>query len=288
MNRNVPFLDLSRGIRAIRPQLDDVLASVIEASRFVGGEPVEQFEQSFAAFCGAQHCIGVGSGTDAITLSLRALGIGIGDEVITAANTCVPTIVGIEGSGASPVLVDVDQETFTLDPRVVDSAVTSRTRAIVPVHLYGQCADMDEIAACARRHGLKIVEDAAQAHGATYRGRRAGTLSDAAAFSFYPTKNLGAFGQAGAVVTDDPETAEHVRRLRSFGEAERNRSVSPRGANSQLDTIQAAILLTKLALLDGWNERRRTLGRLYRDGLRDSAAGYRSNEKIAFTSTTCS
>jgi aminotransferase EvaB len=192
--------------------------------------------------------------------------------VITAANTCVPTIVGIEGSGASPVLVDVDQDTFTLDPRAVDSAVTSRTRAVVPVHLYGQCADMDQIAACARRHRLKIVEDAAQAHGATYRGRRAGTLADAAAFSFYPTKNLGAFGHAGAVVTDNPETAEQVRRLRSFGESERNRSVSPRGANSQLDTIQAAILLTKLALLDGWNERRRTLARLYRDGLSDSAA----------------
>ena len=254
----VPFLDLSRQVTALRDELDAAVAAVLDSGRFVGGEPVERFEREFAAWCGAAHAVGVASGTDAITIALQAVGVGPGDEVITVANTCVPTVAGIEGSGATPVLVDVDLETMTIDPERVAAAIGPRTRAIVPVHLYGRCADMDPILDLAREHGLKIVEDCAQAHGATYRGRRAGTMGDAAAFSFYPTKNLGALGDAGAVVTDDDETAAVARSLRSYGETERYDSVR-RGTNSRLDTIQAAFLSVQLRHVDAWTERRRSI-----------------------------
>lgn len=210
--------------------------------------------------------MGVASGTDAIELALRALGIEVGDEVVTAAATCVPTVAAIESAGATPVLADVDPETGTLDPEALAAACTQRTRAVVPVHLYGQCADMAPILAVARERGLRVVEDAAQAHGAEYGGRRAGTLGDAAAFSFYPTKNLGALGDAGIVVTDDPAVAERVRALRSYGERERYVSVEW-GRNSRLDTLQAAVLATKLPFLERWTERRRELAARYHDGL---------------------
>ncbi len=227
---------------------------------------MEEFEERFAAYCGACHAVGVGSGTDAIELALRALGIGAGDEVVTAAATCVPTVAAIESAGATPVLVDVDAGTGTLDPGALAAACTPRTRAVVPVHLYGQCADMAPIVAFARERGLKLVEDAAQAHGAEYRGRRAGTFGDAAAFSFYPTKNLGALGDAGAVVTDDAALAERVRMLRSYGERERYVSVEW-GRNSRLDTLQAAVLTAKLPFLEAWTKRRRELAARYHDGL---------------------
>jgi dTDP-3-amino-3,4,6-trideoxy-alpha-D-glucose transaminase len=269
---SVPFLDLSRQVSALRDELDAVIASVVDEGRFVGGTRVEAFERAFAEYCGAQHAVGVASGTDAITIALLAAGIESGDEVITAANTCVPTVAGIERAGARPVLVDADPGTFTLDPAGLEAALTARTRAIVPVHLYGRCADMDAVCAFAAQHGLAVVEDAAQAHGAELRGRRAGSLGTAAAFSFYPTKNLGALGDAGAVVTNDAELAERVRLLRAYGERARYESVVA-GMNSRLDSLQAAVLLAKLPLLDRWNDRRRELAALYTDALDGTGLG---------------
>jgi dTDP-4-amino-4,6-dideoxygalactose transaminase len=258
----VPFLDLSRHVAALRPELDAVLAEVLDAGRFVGGEPVERFEREFAAWVGAEHAVGVASGTDAIELALRAVGVGEGDEVITVANTCVPTVAGIEASGATPVLVDADQASMTIDPERVAAAVGPRTRAIVPVHLYGRCAEMDALLSIAAEHGLKVVEDCAQAHGATWAGRRAGTMGDAAAFSFYPTKNLGALGDGGAVVTGDREVANVARTLRSYGEVSQYETVR-RGTNSRLDTVQAAVLARLLPHVDPWTERRREIAGRY-------------------------
>lgn len=264
----MPFLDLARSVGALRGELEGAIGRTLEQARFVGGSPVEEFERAWAEYCGAAYAVGVASGTDALELALRAAGIGPGDEVVTAANTCVPTVAAIESAGATPVLADADPVSRTLDPEAVGRAIGPRTRAIVPIHLYGRCADLDPILALARDHGLVVVEDAAQAHGAEYRGRRAGALADAAAFSFYPTKNLGALGDAGAVVTSDATLAERVRMLRSYGESERYRSVLA-GRNSRLDTVQAAVLLAKLPHLDAWNARRRELATLYRDSLAD-------------------
>jgi dTDP-4-amino-4,6-dideoxygalactose transaminase len=266
---NVRFLDLGRHVESMRSEVDLAIGEVLDAGRFVLGEPVEAFEREFAAFCGAEHAIGVASGTDAIAIALGAVGVGPGDEVVTVANTCVPTVAGIEKAGALPVLVDAEPASLTLDTDALAGALTERTRAIVPVHLYGQCAEMAPILAFAREHGLKVVEDAAQAHGAEYEGRRAGSLADAAAFSFYPTKNLGALGDAGAVVTDDRETSERAHLLRAYGERRRYESVI-RGTNSRLDTIQAAILSVKLRCLEDWNERRREIAGVYLESLADT------------------
>ena len=261
----VPFLDTSRQVAELRTEIDDAMGGVLDGGRFVLGPAVERFEAEFARWCGMPHAVGVASGTDALTIALLALGVGPGDEVITAANTCVPTVAGIEASGATPVLCDVD-DSYTLDPERLEQAVTPRTRAIVPVHLYGQCADMDAVTTIARRHGLKVVEDAAQAHGAEYAGRRAGALGDAAAFSFYPTKNLGGIGDGGAVVTADPDVAARALRLRAYGERERYVSVE-RGMNSRLDELQAAILLVKLGRLEASNDARRAIAKKYIAGL---------------------
>jgi dTDP-3-amino-3,4,6-trideoxy-alpha-D-glucose transaminase len=255
---SVPFLDLSRRVAALRPELDAALAGVLDSGRFVLGERVAEFERMFAAYCGAHAAVGVASGTDAITIALQAVGVEPGDEVIVPASTCAPTVAAVEAAGAVPVLADVDPRTWTLDPASAAAAVTERTRAVVPVHLYGLCADVDAL----RSLGVPIVEDAAQAHGAELRGRRAGTLGDAAAFSFYPTKNLGALGDGGAVVTDDPEVAERARALRSYGERERYASERP-GWNSRLDELQAALLLAQLPHLEAWTERRRALAARY-------------------------
>ena len=262
----IPFLDLRRQHAALRGELEEAFTAVVDDGRFVGGPHVEAFEREFAAFCGAADAVGVANGTDAIELALRALGVGPGDEVITAANTCVPTVAGIEAAGATPVLVDVDERTMTLDPGELEAATTSRTKAIVPVHLYGRCADMEAIGDHADRRGLLVLEDAAQAHGAAVGGRRAGTLGAAAAFSFYPTKNLGALGDGGAIVTGDPAVAAAARELRSFGERRGGEAVR-RGSNSRLDPLQAAVLSVKLRRLDVWNERRRALAALYREEL---------------------
>jgi dTDP-4-amino-4,6-dideoxygalactose transaminase len=265
----VPFLDLGRRVATMRPQLDGAIADVLDGGRFVLGPAVEEFEKAFATFCGASHAIGVASGTDALAIALQAVGVAAGDEVITVANTCVPTVSAIESFGARPVLVDPEPTTYTLDPATLEAACGERTKAIVPVHLYGQCADVDAITSFARTHGLQVVEDAAQAHGAAFRGRRAGTLGDAAAFSFYPTKNLGALGDGGAVVTNDPDVAACARLLRNYGESERYRSVA-HGVNSRLDTLQASVLSTSLQHLDRWNDRRRDLAAFYKQQLADA------------------
>jgi dTDP-4-amino-4,6-dideoxygalactose transaminase len=254
----VPFLELTRGVEAVREELDAAIGTVLTKGRFVLGEQVAAFEAAFATYCGATEAVGVASGTEAITLALRAVGVEPGDEVIVPANTCVPTVAGVEAAGAVPVLADVDPETWTLDPESAAAAVTARTRAVVPVHLYGLCADVDGL----RPLGVKIVEDAAQAHGAEVGGRRPGTLGDAAAYSFYPTKNLGALGDGGAVVTNDPAVAAAVRSLRVYGERGRYESVR-RGWNSRLDELQAAILLVKLRHLERAVERRQALARRY-------------------------
>jgi dTDP-3-amino-3,4,6-trideoxy-alpha-D-glucose transaminase len=256
----IPFVDLSAQLAPARRAIDDVIAE----GYFVGGRRVESFERDFAAYCGgSMECVGVGSGTDAIELALRALGVGEGDEVITAANTCVPTVAGIEAAGAKAVLVDVLPQTATIDPDRLPRALTPRTRAVVPVHLYGRCADMAAIGAFAVEHGLLVLEDAAQAHGASFNGGHAGTHGHATAFSFYPTKNLGALGDGGAIVTADPEIAARARMLRSYGERKRYDS-ELRGRNSRLDALQAAVLSAKLPYLDQRNARRRELAAILR------------------------
>ena len=246
----------------LRGALDAAYRRVLDAGLYLGGPEVTGFEQEFAGWCRVREAVAVGSGTDALEFALRAVGVGPGDEVITAANTCVPTVAAIVAAGATPVLADVDPVTWTLDPESASRACGTRTRAIVPVHLYGQCADLPALVRLARDRGLAVVDDAAQAHGAELGGRRVGGLCDATAFSFYPTKNLGALGDGGAVVTDDPELAERVRRLRSYGEADRYRSVGY-GRNSRLAALQAAVLRAKLPRLEAWNERRRQLAARY-------------------------
>jgi dTDP-4-amino-4,6-dideoxygalactose transaminase len=242
---------------------------VLDGGSFGLGEEVEAFERVFARYCGTDHAIGVASGTDAITVALKALGVGPGDEVVTAANTCVPTVAGIAASGAEVVLVDPNPETYTLDADALARVIGPRTRAVVPVHLYGRCADMEQIAAVARASGLKVVEDAAHAHGATYGDRRAGALGEAAAFSFYPTKNLGALGDGGAVVTSDAYVAERARALREPG-IHAEATIDMNGPHSRLDALQAAILRLRLDRLDERNARRGAIAAHYRDALEDA------------------
>jgi dTDP-4-amino-4,6-dideoxygalactose transaminase len=265
----VPFLDLSRETNRLRAELDDAIARVLASGRYILTDEVAAFESAFAGYCEARHAIGVASGTDAITIALAAAGVEPGDEVITAPNTCIPTIVGIERAGAVPVLADVDPLTYTLDPEQVERRITPRTRAIVPVHLYGQPADLTVLAALAGARGLLLVEDCAQSHGARWAGRRAGSVGVAAAFSFYPTKNLGALGDAGAVVTSDERIADRARLLRNYGERARFEHVL-RGLNSRLDALQAAVLGAKLPHLDDANDRRRALAGRYDDLLGDA------------------
>jgi dTDP-4-amino-4,6-dideoxygalactose transaminase len=263
----IQFLDLTREGDEVRDAVAAAVARVIESGTYILGDEVDAFEREFAHYCSARAAVGVASGTDAITIALKALGVGQGDEVVTAANTCVPTVVGIERAGATPVLADVDLATATLDPGSVEAMLTSRTRAIVAVHLYGRCADTAALSELARARGLFLVEDAAQAHGA----RGVGKHGDAVAFSFYPTKNLGALGDAGAVVTNDPDVAERARMLREYGQRERGVS-DDRGLNSRLDEVQAGVLRAKLAFLDGWNERRRALATIYAARLASTGA----------------
>ena len=262
----VPFLDLARETEALRGGLDVAIGRVLDSGRYILSEEVDQFEATFASACGASHAIGVASWTDAITIALLAAGVASGDEVITAPNTCIPTIVGIERAGARPVLADVDAATYTLDPLEVERRLTSRTRAILPVHLYGQPAHMDALLALGEAHDIFVLEDCAQAHGATVDGHPAGSLGVAAAFSFYPTKNLGALGDAGAVVTSSAEVDDRSRLLRNYGERERFEHVL-RGLNSRLDPLQAAILSAKLPLLERALARRRHLAGIYDDAL---------------------
>jgi len=252
----VPFVDLRAQHRAIQAEVTAAMAAVMERADFVLGEDVEAFESEFAAHCGVRHAVGTDSGLSALELGIRALGIGPGDEVVTPANSFIASSTAITFAGATPVWVDVDPLTSNIDPEAARAAITPRTRAIMAVHLYGQPADMDAIAAIARAHGLRVIEDACQAHGARYRGRRAGSLGDFAAFSFYPAKNLGACGDGGLLTTDDGELAERVRVLRNYGQRRKYEHVAI-GGNRRLDTLQAAVLRVKLRRLDAWNEARR-------------------------------
>lgn len=258
----VDFVDLAAQYRAIEPEVNEAIAKVLRETDFVLGRAVEAFEREFAAFCEAEHAVGMDSGTSALELALRACRIGPGDEVITVANTFIATALAISHAGATPVLVDVDPQTYTMDPEALQNVITPRTKAVIPVHLYGHPADMDPIMEIARKHGLVVVEDACQAHGARYKGKRVGSLGHAAAFSFYPGKNLGAYGDGGAVVTNDSAVAKSLEMLRNYGQREKYHHVL-RGFNHRLDTMQAAVLRVKLKYLDRWNEARREHARLY-------------------------
>ena len=258
----IPFNDLKPLHGLLAKELEAAAMRVLGSGWYILGPELEAFEQAFAAYHGMDHAVGVANGTDAIELALRALGIGEGDEVITVAHTAVATVCAVERTGATPVLVDIDEETFTMDPAAAAAAVTSRTKAILPVHLYGHPADMGALTELAGRHGLAIVEDCAQAHGARIAGRLVGTFGHLSAFSFYPTKNLGAYGDGGAVITNDPALAERVRRLRNYGQTDRYHHAE-RGQNSRLDEMQAAILRVKLAHLDAHNAVRRRLAGEY-------------------------
>jgi dTDP-4-amino-4,6-dideoxygalactose transaminase len=252
----VPFLDLKAHHASMIYEFNGAIREVIESSAFAGGPFVERFEEEFAAYCGSKYAIGVGNGTDALWLTLLALGIGEGDEVITVPNTFIATAEAITYSKAQPVFVDVDETTFTMDPTELKNSLTARTKAIIPVHLFGQPADMDPILKFARSHGLFVIEDAAQAHGAEYKGRKAGTMGDAGCFSFYPGKNLGAFGEAGAVVTNDAELREKIQNLRDHGQT-RKYYHTLMGWNCRMDGIQAAVLSIKLRHLEEANRLRR-------------------------------
>lgn len=261
------FLDLRAGIEECEPQLSAALARVRASGRFVLGPEVEAFEREFASACGTRHCVGVASGLDALALALRAWEIGPGVEVIVPAYTAVATWMAVASTGARPVGVDIDPETRTLDPALVEAAITPRTRALVPVHLFGLPADMDGVNAIAQAHGLPVLEDAAHAHGARWRGRRAGSLGAAGAFSFYPTKNLGALGDAGAVTTDDDGLAERVRMMRGPGSPPRGGSPALEGYSSRLDELQAAVLRVRLRHLERWNRRRAGIAARYLEAL---------------------
>ena len=265
----IPLVELAGQYQTLRDEILPAMDGVMSQAQFILGEDVARFEEEFARFCGARYCVGVASGLDALQLALRAVGVGPGDEVITAANTFIASALAITHAGATPVLVDVREDDFNLDPQAVERAITPRTKAILPVHLYGQPARMDEIMAIARRHGLKVVEDACQAHGARHGVERAGAIGDVGCFSFYPGKNLGAYGDGGAVVTDDPQVAERLRLDRNYGSRVKYVHESD-GYNSRLDTLQAAVLRVKLRRLDGWNLRRRELAALYRELLADA------------------
>lgn len=263
---NVPFLDLAAAYGELRGEIDDAVCRVLARGWYILGDEVRAFEREFASYCGAHHCIGVSNGLDALHMVLRAWDIGDGDEVIVPAHTFIATWLAVSYTGAVPVPVDVNPSTYNLDPQLVEAAITPRTRAIIPVHLYGQPAEMDSIMAIADRHDLKVLEDAAQAHGASYRGRRAGSLGHAAAFSFYPAKNLGALGDGGAITTDDPELARRIRLLSNYG-SERKYAHEEKGFNCRLDEVQAAVLRVKLRHLDAWNARRREVAAAYLEQL---------------------
>ncbi|GFP34449.1 UDP-2-acetamido-2-deoxy-ribo-hexuluronate aminotransferase [Candidatus Hakubella thermalkaliphila] len=258
----VPFVDLARQYAALREEIDAALQSVLKGGQFILGENVRLFEEEFSSYCGARFAVGVGSGTEALHLALLACGIGSGDEVITVPNTAVATVAAISLVGACPVFVDVDPRTFTMDPDKIEEKISPRTRAILPVHLYGQAADLGPILSLADRYSLLVIEDACQAHGATYGSKRVGTFGQVGCFSFYPTKNLGAYGDSGMVLTDNLEIAERVRLLCNYGQSDRYHAVAE-GLNSRLDELQAAVLRVKLRYLDRWNALRRQWADLY-------------------------
>ena len=267
-HNTIPLVDLKAQYQSIRAEVDAAMQQVLASTAFILGPEVRQFEEAFAGFCGAAFCVGVSSGTAALELALRSLGVGPGDEVITVAHTFIATAEAISAVGAQPVFVDIDPLTYTMHPGALESAITQATRALIPVHVYGQPADMTAIGEIAAAYRLAVIEDAAQAHGATWAGRSAGALADMACFSFYPGKNLGAYGDAGAVTTDDAALAEQVRLLRNHGR--RSKYLHDQvGFGERLDTLQAAVLAAKLPHLSDWTERRRRLARRYDELLTD-------------------
>ncbi len=265
----VPFLDLCAATRELEAEVDAAVSRVIGSGWYVGGPEVEAFESTWARHCGASHCVGVGNGLDALHLALKALGVGVGDEVIVASNGFIATLLAVSMVGATPVPVEPDPATHNLDPAWIEAAITARTKAILPTHLYGQPADLDAMRVIADAHGLTLIDDAAQAHGARYKGFALGGLADISCWSFYPSKNLGALGDGGAITTNDRELAARVRTLGNYGSAVRYVN-DERGINSRLDPIQAAVLAVKLARLDPWNDRRRAIAAFYGDALADT------------------
>jgi dTDP-4-amino-4,6-dideoxygalactose transaminase len=265
----VPYLDLKAQYRSIKSEIDTAVSRVLESSQFVLGEEVAAFEREFANYCGAAECVPVNSGTSALHLALLAAGIGPGDEVITVPFTFVASAAAILYTGARAVLVDIDPLSFNMNPAAIEAAITPQTKAILPVHLYGQTADMDPIVEIARKHRLVVIEDAAQAHGAKYKGRQAGSLGDLACFSFYPTKNLGAYGEGGAVTTNNPEYAKQIRMLRDWGQDSKYHHVL-RGFNYRMEGLQGAILRVKLRHLERWTEVRRKIAAKYNQQLAGS------------------
>ena len=263
---NIPFLDLGAAYRELQSGIDAAVARSLASGWYIGGPEVESFEEEFAAYTGAEHCVGLANGLDALHLALRAMDVGPGDEVIVPSNTYIATWLAVSQCGATPVPVEPDARTFNVDPALIEAAVTPRTKVILPVHLYGQPADMDPILAIARKHGLRVLEDAAQAHGARYKGKRIGAHGDAVTWSFYPGKNLGAMGDGGAVTSNDARIADRIRVLRNYGS--RTKYVHEvQGYNSRLDPLQAAILRVKLMHLDDWNARRKVIAQSYHTGL---------------------
>ena len=262
----IPFLDLKATYDELKPQLDEAYQRVMDSGWYILGQEVTAFEEEFAAYCGAKHCVGVGNGLDALMLILRAYEIGEGDEVIVPANTYIASVLAITYAGATPVLVEPKDSSCNIDPDEIAKVISPKTRAIMAVHLYGQPAEMDRVNALAKQHNLKVIEDAAQAHGASYAGIRTGSLGDAAGFSFYPGKNLGAFGDGGAVVTNDAVLAERIRVLRNYGSEVKYHN-QYQGVNSRLDELQAAFLRVKLSKLDQWNQRRLAHAQFYNENL---------------------
>ena len=265
----IPFLDLKAPYLELKQELDEAIARVVSSGWYIGGGEVDQFEAEYATYCGAAHAVAVANGLDALHLALRAMDVGFGDEVIVPSNTYIATWLAVSQCGATLIPVEPDARTFNIDPALIEAAITSRTKVILPVHLYGQPVDMDPILDIARKHGLRVLEDGAQAHGARYKGQRLGAHGDAVAWSFYPGKNLGAMGDGGAVTTKDPHIADRLRVLRNYGS--RVKYVNEvQGYNSRLDPMQAAILRVKLTHLDAWNARRSDVALRYQRGLTDS------------------
>ena len=262
----IPFVTFRPMERELNDDIRTAFDRVFTRSWYIEGVEDEAFEKAFAEYCGTKYCVGVGNGLDALMLALKALGIGEGDEVIVPSNTYIATALAVTYVGATPVFVEPDIRTFNIDPALIEAAITGRTKAIMPVHLYGQACDMDPIMAVAKKYGLKVVEDCAQAHGATYKGQKIGSFGDAAGFSFYPGKNLGALGDAGAVVTDDKELADKIRALGNYGSDYKYHHIYL-GNNSRLDELQAAFLAAKLPLLENMNAERRRVAKLYTEGI---------------------
>jgi dTDP-4-amino-4,6-dideoxygalactose transaminase len=276
----IPFLDLQSQYEAIKDDIDQAIQQVLNSCAFAGGKFVEQFEKSFATFCQCEYAVGVGSGTEALWIALLCLGIKSGDEVITVPNTFIATAEAISFCGAKPVFIDIDERTYTMDPNLIEPALTPRTKAIIPVHIFGHMADMDPIMEIARTHNLFVIEDACQAHGAEYKGKRAGSIADAGCFSFYPGKNLGAYGEAGAVVTNNKELAEKIVKFRDHGQSEKYHHTMV-GWNARMDGIQGAILDVKLKRLSNWNEARRINAAIY-DNLLVDLDGIRIPQEADF------